>query len=126
MTHIFLYIIYYRSRVSVDIHFGIGWIEVITYFGEAVDPFGDGFSGEVGANVSAEMVAVLDDEMVGIAVVPHGLPLHELPNLSRVQTRRPNEYRFPELESRALPRLHLENPARRIVVSSKCIFNSVD
>lgn len=72
------------------------------------------------------MVAILDDQVICIAIVPRRLALHELPNLNWVQACRPNEYRLPELKAWALPRFNLEDAACWVVMCSKGIFYTMN
>jgi hypothetical protein len=64
--------------------------------------------------------------MVSISVVVYRLQLHELPNLDRVQACRTKKYRFSEPETRALARFYLKDPTGGEVVSSECIFNTMN
>ena len=72
------------------------------------------------------MVAVLDNQVIRITIVASRVALHELPYLDGVQACSPNKYGLPEFETRALPRFDLKDTTRRIVVSSKCIFYTVN
>lgn len=51
--------------------------KVVTESGETIDPSRDGFASQSETNVVAEMVTVLDDEMIGVSRVLFSQFLHE-------------------------------------------------
>jgi hypothetical protein len=77
-------------------------------------------------NIFAKMVAILDNQVICIAIVICRLAFHELSNLSRVQACSSNEYRLPKLEAWAHPRLDLKNATCRVVMSTECIFHTMN
>nr|GLL18199.1 hypothetical protein GW17_00043075 [Ipomoea trifida] len=76
--------------------------------------------------VLAEMVAVFHDQVIRVAIVDSSLALDKLPHLVWIQTCSPNEYRLPKLEPRAVPWFNFEYPTGRIIMSSKCIFYTMN
>ena len=71
------------------------------------------------------MIAVLGDEVVGVASVLRGHLLHEHPQLTRLQIGVPDKYRLPERKPRALPRLSFEDPRRRVIVRPVRVLHPV-
>lgn len=72
------------------------------------------------------MVAVLGDQIVGISLVLLRQLLHHSPHLRRSHLRPSDQYRLPEREPIALPRLPFENPRRRILVRPERVLHSMN
>ena len=72
------------NHVSSRWRFGNAVNLCFTYLREAVHPFWDLFAGKLVANVVAEMVAVLSNQVIHIPIVTASRVFHELSHLCRV------------------------------------------
>lgn len=102
------------------------WGRKGTYFSQPVHPFWNWFPSQLMADILAEMIAVLHNQVIRIAVVARRAVLHELPDLARIKAGWANQYWPPKLEAWALSRFDLKNATGRVVMSSKCIFYTMD
>lgn len=57
-----------------------------TYSRESIYPIWNFVPGQPVADILAEMVAVLNDQMIGITIIIYRVAFHELSDLNRVQT----------------------------------------
>jgi len=103
-----------------------GYMRKHTYFCQSIYPLWNWFPSQLVTNILAEMVAILNNQVICITMIARSMPLHEFSNLNGVQACGPNEYGPPELEAWALPRLDLKNTTCWVVMGSKCIFYSMN
>lgn len=97
-----------------------------TYFCQPIYPFWNWFPSQLVTNILAKMVAILNNQVICITMVACSMLLHELSNLNGIQACRPNKYWLSELEAWTLPRFHLKNTTCWVVMSSKCIFYTMN
>lgn len=72
------------------------------------------------------MVAVLHNQVIHITIIASSLTFNKFSNLTGIQLCSPNEYRLPELEPWALPWFNFKDTTAWIVMSSKCIFYTMN
>lgn len=102
------------------------WYMSYTYSCKSIDPFWYFISCKLVTHILTKMVAVLHNQVISIAIVVCWLLLHELSNLERIQACCSHEYWLPKLKPRALPGFNLKDTTCRKVMSSKCIFYSMN
>ena len=102
------------------------WNRRGTYFSESIYPFRNWFPSQLMTDVLAEMITVLDDEVICITMVARRALLHELSDFMTIEAGRANQYWPPEFEAGALSRFNFKNATGWIVMSSKCIFYTMD
>lgn len=102
------------------------WDREGTYFSQSIYPFWNWFPSQLTTDILAKMIAVLDNEVICVAIVAWRALFHELSDFMRIKAGCANQYWPPELEARALSRFDFKNATGWIVMSSKCIFYTMD
>ena len=98
----------------------------LTYSRKSIYPFGYLVPRELVTCIGAEMVAVLDNQVIRITIVVCRLAFHKLPNLERIQACCSHKDSLPKLETRALSRVDFEDPTCWVIMGSEGIFHAVN
>lgn len=100
-------------------------MKLVTDSSETIDPTGNGSSSEFLANIIAEMVTILGDEIVSIASVFFGQFFHHLLHFFIFHIRRSYQYCLPIHKPLAPFWFSFEYPRWWMLVCSKCILHSM-